>query len=98
MRKIVVRKNDVFQQQIIRFPKWVLAKSNQSNSLKDTVEQSIEKKVGKSKIILPLYEILLSGTKVIFYRNELNELKELQNQINKQTVAPNTHKIVSLNF
>lgn len=55
-----------------------LAKSNQTNSLKDTVEQSIEKKVGKSKVILPLYEILLSGTKVIFYRNELNELKELK--------------------
>ncbi|MBX2931218.1 MAG: hypothetical protein KF781_04625 [Chitinophagaceae bacterium] len=62
-----------------------IARNNTINNIRNTVEKSIEKKIGRTKIILPLYEILFSGKKVIFYQRELNELKEIsQSEISKR--------------
>ncbi|TAN18584.1 MAG: hypothetical protein EPN37_04890 [Chitinophagaceae bacterium] len=54
-----------------------VSKSNINKKIISSVEQNIEKKVGKSKVLVPLLHILLPGIRVIFFKNELAELKDL---------------------
>jgi len=51
-----------------------------SDIKQDNAYNKIESGIGKSKVELPLTEILKVGTKTIFYKEHIEELKDLNNQ------------------
>ncbi|MEI2710737.1 MAG: type II CRISPR RNA-guided endonuclease Cas9 [Chitinophagaceae bacterium] len=68
---------DKIERQIESFSILQLAKANITNNYIDAVPTTFEKKIGKQIHLLPLYSVLLNGMRVIFFENEISELKDL---------------------
>lgn len=54
-----------------------LAKANTTGKIIDAIPATYEIKIGKEIYLLPLYSILMSGLRVIFFESTLSELKDL---------------------
>jgi CRISPR-associated endonuclease Csn1 len=83
--------NDKVERQLQSFTILEIAKANSTNLIVDAVPATYEKKIGKQIFLLPLYSILMSGKKVIFFEHEIKDLKDL----NKSDLSKRTYVISS---
>jgi CRISPR-associated endonuclease Csn1 len=58
-----------------------IAKAKIGDSFEEIISPNFEKKIKKETYLIPLYAVLQTGQRVLFYENEIEELKSLDDTI-----------------